>query len=128
MLFIFLSLTLLSMIISRSISVAANGIILFFLLLSNIPLYICTTSPLSIPVNGRLGCFHAFAIVNSAAMITGVHVEEAFLNTTKTYTSERRWIHTQRDIKMQRGKGRKGFQQCQLPQSDQRASELRKDN
>ena len=32
------------MIISRSIHVAANGIISFFLWLSNIPLYICATS------------------------------------------------------------------------------------
>ena len=39
----------LSMIILRSIHVAENGIILFFLWLSNIPLYICTTS-LSIPL------------------------------------------------------------------------------
>ena len=39
-----------------------------FLRLSSIPLYICTTSSLSIhlSVNGRLGCFHVLAIVNSA--------------------------------------------------------------
>ena len=42
-------LTSFSMIISRSISVAANGIISFFLWLSSIPLYIYTTS-LSIPL------------------------------------------------------------------------------
>ena len=41
-------LTLLSMKISRFIHVAANGIISFFLQLSNIPLYICTTSSLFI--------------------------------------------------------------------------------
>ena len=40
-------LTSLSMIISRSIPVAASGIISFFLWLSNIPLCICTTSSLS---------------------------------------------------------------------------------
>ena len=50
MIFVFLCLTSLSMIVSRSIHVAANGIISFFLWLSNIPLYICTTSSLSIPL------------------------------------------------------------------------------
>ena len=49
-----------------------------FLWLSTIPLYICTTSSLSIPVNGRLGCLHAFAVVNSAAVNIGVNV--SFLN------------------------------------------------
>ena len=44
-------LTSLSMIISRSIYVAANGIISFLLWLSNIPWYICTTSSLSIPLS-----------------------------------------------------------------------------
>ena len=39
---------LLNMIISRSIHVAANGIISFFLWLSNIPVCIYTTSSLSI--------------------------------------------------------------------------------
>ena len=42
MVFLFLWLTSLSLTISRSIHVAANGIILFFLWLSNILLYICT--------------------------------------------------------------------------------------
>ena len=41
--FLFLCLTSLSMTVSRSIDVAANGIISFFLRLSNIPLYISTT-------------------------------------------------------------------------------------
>ena len=45
-----------------------------FLWLSNIPLYICALSFLFIPVDGRLGCFHVLATVNSAAMNTGMHV------------------------------------------------------
>ena len=50
MIFVFLLLTSLSMIISRSIYVAANDIISFFLQLSNIPLCICTTFSLFIPL------------------------------------------------------------------------------
>ena len=45
-----------------------------FLWLSNIPLYICATSSLSIPVDGHLGGFHVLATANRAAMNTGVHV------------------------------------------------------
>ena len=43
-----------------------------FLWLYNIPLYMCTTTSLS--VDGHLGFFHVLAIVNSAAMNTGAHV------------------------------------------------------
>ena len=42
--FVFIWFTSLSMTISISIHVAANGIISFFLWLRNIPFYICTTS------------------------------------------------------------------------------------
>ena len=45
-----LSLISLSMTVSRSIHVAANGIILFFFMVSNIPLHLCTTSSLSIHI------------------------------------------------------------------------------
>ena len=62
------------MIISRSIHVAANGIISFFLWLSNIPLCICTISSLSSPLwMDILGCFQVLAIVNSVAVSIRVH-------------------------------------------------------
>ena len=51
MVFISLCLTSLSVTVSRFIHVAANGIILFFLWLGSIPLYVCTTSSLSIPLS-----------------------------------------------------------------------------
>ena len=50
--YICLSLTYFTHVIdSRSIHAAANGIILFFFWLHNIPLYACTTSSLSIPLS-----------------------------------------------------------------------------
>ena len=63
-----LSLTSPNMTVSRSIHVAVNGIISVFFM-AKIPLYICMTSSLSIPVDGHLGCFHVLAIINSAATI-----------------------------------------------------------
>ena len=47
-----------------------------FLWLSHIPLYICTTTSLSIHLS--MGCFHFLAIVHSTAMNIGVHVFSLF--------------------------------------------------
>ena len=45
-----------------------------FIRLSNIPLYICTTSFLSHLLMDILGCFHVLVIVNTAVMNIRVHV------------------------------------------------------
>ena len=46
-----------------------------FLWLRNIPLYICTTSCLSISsVNGHLGLFYVLAVLSGAVMNIGVHL------------------------------------------------------
>ena len=75
MIFRFLWLILLSMIISRSLHFAANGIISFFLWLSNIPLWIHNhTFFIYSSADGHLGYFHVLDIVNSAAVSTGMHV------------------------------------------------------
>ena len=79
-------LTSLSMIIGRSIHVAANDITSFFM--ANIPFYIYIyihthththTHSYHIffihsSVYGYLGCFHVLAIVNSVSMNIGVHI------------------------------------------------------
>ena len=70
----FCLLTSLSMIISKSIHVAANGTILFFLWLRNIPLYMYHIFFIHSSVYGHWGRFHALAIVNSVAINIVVHV------------------------------------------------------
>ena len=73
--FVFVWLTSLSMIISRFTHVAASGIVLLFFMAekySTVYLYYIFFFHSS--VNGHLGCFHVLAIVNSAAVIIGVHV------------------------------------------------------
>ena len=75
MIFIFLCLTSLGMIISRSIHAAANGIISFFIMAEQYSIiYMYHIFFLHSPVHGHLGCFHVLGIVNSAAMTIGVHV------------------------------------------------------
>ena len=84
MIFVFVWLTSLSMIISRFIHVATNGIISFVLWMSNIPLYtyICMYIYVYIysifhthsSVDGYLSCFHVLAFVNSATVNIKVHV------------------------------------------------------
>ena len=71
MIFVLLCLTLLSMIISVSIHVAANGIV-SFLWPSNIPLYMPHLYPFL--CQWTLGCFHVLAILNSVAVNIGVNV------------------------------------------------------
>ena len=70
------------MIISKSIHVAANGIISFFLWLSNIPLLLCVCVCVcaciffnhSFVNKAQFGCFHVLTTINSAAINTRVHV------------------------------------------------------
>ena len=68
--YICLCLTSLHMTISKSIHVAANGIISFFLWLSII--YIHHIVSIYSSVDGHLGCFRALAIINSTAVNIGV--------------------------------------------------------
>ena len=82
MIFVFVWFGSLSMRISRSIHVAINGIISFFLWLSNIPLciYVCVCLciyPIFLnqsSISGHFGCFYVLAIGSKAAMNIRVYV------------------------------------------------------
>ena len=73
-LLVFVWLTSLRMIISRSIHVAAGGIISYFFVAEWYSI-LCMYDIFSHPcVDGHLGCFRVLATVNSVSMNTGVRV------------------------------------------------------
>ena len=76
MIFAFLFLTSLSVLISGSIHVAADGMISFFLMTESYSIYIYIYHVFFThsSVNGHLGYFHALATVNRAAVNIGRHV------------------------------------------------------
>ena len=74
-LFFFFWLTLLSMRVSGSIHVAANGIILYFFMTEWYSIvYMYHIFLIYSYVNGHLGCFHVLAIVNGAVINISYHL------------------------------------------------------
>ena len=62
------------MVFSRSTHVAANSIFYSFLCVIFHCVCIAHSFLSQFPVDGHLGCFHVLAVVDSAAMNTGVHI------------------------------------------------------
>ena len=63
------------MLISRSIHVAANGMVQFFFMAEEYSIvYMYRIFFIHSSVDRHLGCFHVLAIINSAAMNIEVHV------------------------------------------------------
>ena len=66
---------LVSMIVSRSIHVTENAVISFLFMAQYYSIvYRYHIFFIHSSVDGHLGCFHVFAIVNSAAVSIGMHV------------------------------------------------------
>ena len=92
---VFLWLISLSIIPAKSINVASNGKILFFLWLSNIPLCVCIISfKIYSSVDRHVGFFHILATLNNAAMSI-FELVFFFLHYLFKLVFFFSWIHTQ---------------------------------
>ena len=74
MVFVFPFLTSFSIIIPRSIHVAANGVSFFLMAEQNSTVYMYHLFVTQSPVDGHLGCFRVLAIVRSATTNTEMHI------------------------------------------------------